>query len=151
MDEWDNARSKNEDADSIGCAIGITEPYEDRFLPLYNHGCRLFCLDIAHAHSVYTEKWLESIPTHMLDSVDWIIGSVATGEAVEWFLSRFNVGAFRVGIGPGAACTTREKTGHGFPQLSAVAECAEVADSSLASVPIIADGGINTAGDNSCC
>lgn len=137
IDQWMLSQHK-----TVGCAVGITESVGDRFMPLYAAGCKLFCLDIAHAHSEHTERWLTKIPEHILESVDFVFGSIATGEAVEWFQERFPVGAFRVGIGPGAACTTREKTGHGFPQLSAVAECVDASDH-----PIIADGGINTSGD----
>lgn len=140
--EWRQGNS-----DAVGCAIGITESYTDRMKKLYDAGCRLFCLDIAHGHSLYVEKWLNTVPSHVADSCEFVFGSIATGEAVEWFLNNFYVGAFRVGIGPGAACTTREKTGHGVPQLTAVAECAEAADVGPYAVPIIADGGINTSGD----
>lgn len=127
---------------SVGCAIGTTETLEARFRPLYDAGCRLFCLDVAHAHSLHTAAWLDSIPETIWENIDFIIGSIATPEAVEFFQDRFPVAGFRVGIGPGAACTTREKTGHGVPQLTAVAECADASD-----VVIIADGGINTSGD----
>ena len=53
--------------------------------------------------------------------------------------------AVKVGIGPGAACTTRVVTGFGVPQFSAIRECAEVADKLR--VPLIADGGIRSSRD----
>jgi IMP dehydrogenase len=57
-------------------------------------------------------------------------------------LEELGVNAIKVGIGPGAACTTRKVTGAGRGQLTAIMECANVAQ-----VPIIADGGITTSGD----
>jgi len=143
--EWSVATCNNPNGRAIGCSIGTTESPSDRMSFLYERGCRLFCLDVAHAHSVSTERWYLGIPDRILYDSDLIIGSVATGEAVEWILSRFPVSAFRVGIGPGAACTTREVTGHGLPQLSAVVECVEATSGSY--THIIADGGINTSGD----
>ena len=143
VNEWIDSRANNPNSGNVGCAVGITEMVGDRFIHLYKYGCRLFCLDIAHAHSVYAEKWLSSIPGYIMDESEFIFGSIATGEAVDWYKQRFNPAGFRVGIGPGAACTTREKTGHGVPQLTAVSECVHAADG----IPIIADGGINTSGD----
>jgi len=143
INEWIDSRVDNFNSSNVGCAIGITEMVGDRLVHLYKYGCRLFCLDIAHAHSIYAEKWLSSIPGYIMDESEFIFGSVATGEAVDWYKQRFNPAGFRVGIGPGAACTTREKTGHGVPQLTAVSECVYAAND----VPVIADGGINTSGD----
>src|SRR5258706_13042959 len=74
--------------------------------------------------------------------MDMIVGSVATEDAIGFFYP-FPVAEFRVGIGPGAVCTTRQETGFGVPQLNAIMECAEAAGD----IPIIADGGIKNSGD----
>ena len=137
LGEWYNAERMH-----VGCAIGTTEPWNQRFKTLYDGGCKLFCLDIAHAHSIYTQIFFREIPDKYLDA-SFILGSFATAESIEWALEWLPVAGFRVGIGPGAACTTRERTGHGVPQLTAVAECVEAAGD----IPVIADGGINTSGD----
>src|SRR5690606_14725006 len=70
-----------------------------------------------------------------------IAGNVMTGRLASR-LANAGADAIRVGIGPGAVCTTRLNTGVGGGQLTAVAECAEAVD-----IPIIADGGIKHYGD----
>ncbi len=109
------------------------------------------CLDVAHGdteqmHITYS-KWRKSGIVKNLMS-----GSIATGEAaLRCLQSGCNV--LRVGIGPGAACTTRSATGVGVPQLSAVFEVARCMERLHPSTYerskfiIIADGGINTSGD----
>jgi len=98
----------------------------------------IICVDIAHGHS-----------EHMIDTIKYIrrngfsgglmAGAVCTPEGTRDLLDA-GADIVRVGIGGGSVCTTRVKTGCGYPQLSAVMECASVG-------PIIADGGIRTPGD----
>jgi IMP dehydrogenase len=76
--------------------------------------------------------------------VDVIAGNVATAQGAADLIEA-GVDAVKVGVGPGAACTTRIVTGAGVPQLTAVMECAAVCQGK--GVPIIADGGIKTSGD----
>lgn len=100
--------------------------------------CDIICVDIAHGDSV-----------HMLDTLRYIrdkeftgpiiAGNVCTPEATR-FLLEHGATIVKVGVGPGSVCTTRTKTGCGYPQLSAIANCAEAG-------PVIADGGIRTPGD----
>ena len=73
-----------------------------------------------------------------------IAGNVATGAATE-ALIECGVDAVKVGIGPGSICTTRIVAGIGVPQITAVHECAKVAQ--RYGIPIIADGGIKYSGD----
>jgi GMP reductase len=72
-------------------------------------------------------------------------GNVVTPEITEELVTRHGVAIVKVGIGPGSACSTRRETGVGYPQLSAVLECAEAAKRNHAS--ICADGGIQNPGD----
>jgi hypothetical protein len=74
-------------------------------------------------------------------------GARGIGAAVDATRALIDAGAdaVKVGIGPGSICTTRVVAGVGVPQITAVAECARVAD--LAKVPIIADGGVKYSGD----
>lgn len=126
-----------------GCAIGVNEGYE-RFEALYHHGCRVFCVDIAHAHCKVMEAFIKGIPERVeRDSINLIVGNVATASGAR-FLLELGVDAIKVGIGPGAACTTRTVTGFGVPQLSAIMEVREEIEDM---VPIIADGGIKNSGD----
>jgi IMP dehydrogenase len=73
-----------------------------------------------------------------------IAGNVATAEATEALVDA-GVDAVKVGIGPGSICTTRVVAGIGVPQITAVADCARVAD--RYDVPVIADGGVKHSGD----
>ena len=101
------------------------------------------CIDIAHGHSDQMMRFIEALKsTH--PEKDVIAGNVCTAMA---FHDLVNAGAdaVKVGIGPGAACTTRMVTGFGVPQFTAVADCAAIADKLRA--PLIADGGIRSSRD----
>lgn len=124
----------------MAAAIGINEGY-DRFSALFKAGCRQFCLDIAHAHHNSVEQFIKKLH---LEEIFLMAGNVATPEGAV-FLAELGVNSIKVGIGPGAACTTREVTGFGVPQLTAIMEVAEaVSDSGIS---VIADGGIRDSGD----
>lgn len=88
-------------------------------------GVTFVCLDVANGYSQffvdYVRRVRAAFPTHTI-----IAGNVVTGEMVEeLILSGADI--IKVGIGPGSVCTTRMKTGVGYPQLSAVIECADAA------------------------
>lgn len=135
----------------LGCAIGINENLE-RYIKLYDAGCRVFCIDVAHGDSEHVFRLIKMLPFR--DDVGLIVGSVATRLGA---ISLFNLGvdAIRVGVGPGAACTTRTVTGFGVPQLSAIMEVADAITYMRRSQrenegycpTIIADGGIKNSGD----
>jgi len=103
----------------------------------------MICLDVANGYSEHfvnfvrrvREKW----PTHTI-----MAGNVVTGEMVEE-LTLSGADIVKVGIGPGSVCTTRKKTGVGYPQLSAVLECSDAAHG-LGGM-ICSDGGCNSPGD----
>lgn len=101
------------------------------------------CLDVANG---YTERFvacLEHLREKYLKTVI-MAGNVVTGEMVEeLILSGADI--VKIGIGPGSVCTTREKTGVGYPQLSAIIECADAAHGLGGQV--CADGGCVTPGD----
>jgi IMP dehydrogenase len=77
-------------------------------------------------------------------TIDVIAGNIATGEAARDLIDA-GANAVKVGIGPGAICTTRVISGVGIPQISAIMNCAEVAKKH--NIPVIADGGIRQSGD----
>jgi len=126
-----------------GAAIGINEGYE-RWEKLLDVGCNVICLDVAHAHHDSIETFIRNAGTDLVSSTQLIVGNVATGEGAQ-FLADLGVAAVKVGIGPGAACTTREVTGFGFPQLQAISEVSNAIYDW--GVKIIADGGIRNSGD----
>jgi IMP dehydrogenase len=103
----------------------------------------IVCIDVAHGYHFRVEALIETIK-EKFPGILVIAGNVATEDG---FYSLAKVGAdgIKVGIGPGSVCTTREVTGVGYPQLSAIMECAEVARQYK--VTLIADGGINSSGD----
>ncbi len=127
----------------VGAAIGVGEDALDRAYALVNAGADVLVLDIAHGHSASAIETLRNIKD-ILPDVQIIAGNVATPEAT-YDLIEAGADAIKVGIGPGSICTTRIVTGCGFPQLSAVLECAD--EATKYDVPIIADGGIKTSGD----
>jgi IMP dehydrogenase len=103
----------------------------------------LLAVDTAHGHSVAVLEAVEKIKARHED-VQIIAGNVATAAATRDLISA-GADAVKVGIGPGSICTTRVVAGVGVPQITAILECAEVADA--AGVPIVADGGVRYSGD----
>lgn len=101
------------------------------------------CLDVANG---YTERFVACLERirELFPNKIIIAGNVVTGEMVEeLILSGADI--VKIGIGPGSVCTTREKTGVGYPQLSAIIECADAAHGLGGHV--CADGGCVTPGD----
>jgi IMP dehydrogenase len=101
------------------------------------------CIDVAHGHSDRMFRAIEFIKKRY-PKIQVIAGNVCTAFAYSE-LCTHGADAVKVGVGPGAACTTRTVTGFGLPQFSAIQECAEMAEKLR--VPIIADGGIRRSED----
>ena len=127
----------------VGAAVGIREDYIERAQALVKAGVDVIVIDIAHGHSIHLIKVLEDLKKKF-PKVDIIAGNVATAEAAEELINN-GASAIKVGIGPGALCTTRIVTGSGVPQMTAISECSEVAKKY--DIPVIADGGIRSSGD----
>lgn len=127
----------------IAASIGVKEEGMRRGDALVNAGVEIITLDIAHGDSIMMMEVLEYMKkTH--PHVDIIAGNVATGEATTRLINA-GADAVKCGIGPGSMCTTRIITGHGVPQLTAIALCVEQAHKY--GIPVIADGGIKNSGD----
>ncbi len=127
----------------VGAAIGITKDMLTRAEALLNAQVDILVLDTAHGHS---QGVIEAVKTikKAFPSCQLIAGNVATAEATE-DLIKAGADCIKVGIGPGAICTTRIVAGIGVPQLTAVYDCAQAAQKY--DIPIIADGGIKFSGD----
>ncbi|SEA06955.1 GMP reductase [Desulfuromusa kysingii] len=101
------------------------------------------CIDVANGYAEsfvdFVKRCRENYPDKTI-----VAGNVVTGEMVEELLLS-GADVVKVGIGPGSVCTTRVKTGVGYPQLSAVIECADAAHG--LGGHIISDGGCVSAGD----
>jgi IMP dehydrogenase len=134
---------KESGAKIISASIGVNADFKERTAALVAAGVNVMTIDIAHGHSVQmmeTLKWLKDT----YSDLEVIAGNLATPDAAADLIEA-GADAIKVGIGPGSMCTTRIITGCGVPQLTAIALCAEVAQSY--GVPLIADGGIRTSGD----
>ena len=108
-----------------------------------NPGLKYLCIDVANG---YSEHFTDFVKRARDEWPNMVItaGNVVTGEMVEeLILSGADI--VKVGIGPGSVCTTRVKTGVGYPQLSAVIECADAAHG--LGGHIISDGGCSRPGD----
>src|SRR5574342_700526 len=127
------------DMRDAGCSFG----YRDwgRVEALYKSGCRIFCLDVAHGDHHLTIKHIYEFKNSWPDC-KLIVGNVATPEGAGR-LALTGIDAIKIGIGPGAACRTREVTGFGVPQLTAIMDIANSPWRKYNShVKLIADGGI---------
>jgi len=129
----------------VGAAIGIGETEIKRAVSLLGEEVDVLVLDVAHAHSsqvfMFLEKFYNALP-----EAELVVGNVGTEEAVDELLLAFpKIAGIKVGVGCGSACITRERTGCGCPQITAITECSNVARK--LGVPICADGGIRVSGD----
>ncbi|MCG7490426.1 GMP reductase [Vibrio sp. Of14-4] len=101
------------------------------------------CIDIANGYSEHLVEYIEKVRVAFPDKVI-SAGNVVTGDMCEELILA-GADIVKVGIGPGSVCTTRVKTGVGYPQLSAIIECGDAAHG-LGGM-IIGDGGCSCAGD----
>ncbi len=108
-----------------------------------NNSLRFICIDVANG---YSEKFVDFVKSTRNKYPEKVImaGNVVTGEMVEELLLA-GADIIKVGIGPGSVCTTRVKTGVGYPQLSAIIECSDAAHG--LGGQIISDGGCKVPGD----
>ncbi len=127
----------------VGAAVGTAANTMDRIAALIEARADVIAIDTAHGHSAGVLKKVEEIKSKY-PNVTLIAGNVATAAATE-ALIKSGADVVKVGIGPGSICTTRIVAGIGVPQLTAVMDCAEMADK--LGRRVIADGGIKYSGD----
>ncbi|MFK5890029.1 MAG: GMP reductase [Flavobacteriaceae bacterium] len=108
-----------------------------------NPKLKFICIDVANGYSEHFVNFVSKTRKQYPDKVI-IAGNVVTGEMVEELILA-GADIVKVGIGPGSVCTTRVKTGVGYPQLSAIIECADAAHG--LGGQIISDGGCTIPGD----
>ena len=127
----------------VGAALGVKNDTLDRARALLDAGADALVVDIAHGHN---ERALQTVRLlkKKFPGVEVVGGNVATAKGTV-DLIRAGADAVKVGIGPGAACTTRIVTGVGVPQLTAIMDCFLAA--SKYKIPVIADGGVRNSGD----
>ena len=126
----------------VGAAVGTNVEGIKRAQEVVSAGVDVLVLDSAHGHSAGVIETLRKFKT--LFDVPVIAGNIATAAAAE-DLIKAGADALKVGVGPASICTTRVVTGTGVPQITAIADVTAVA--SQYGIPVIADGGIQYAGD----
>ena len=141
VDSIRNARREH-----VAYSMGITEADFNKFLSVMEQtdgGIKYVCVDVANGYTKFFAEYIESLRNQFRDIVI-IAGNVVTGDQTQELILK-GADIVKVGIGPGSVCTTRIQTGVGYPQLSAVIECADAAHG--LGGHIIADGGCTCPGD----
>jgi GMP reductase len=135
-----------ERTNNVAMSIGTSDDDFHKLVDVQAEVCdqlKYVCMDIANGYSnhfaQHVRKVREAFPNIVI-----IAGNVVTGEMTEELILA-GADIVKVGIGPGSVCTTRIQTGVGYPQLSAVIECADAAHG--LGGHIIADGGCTCPGD----
>ncbi|MCK4773375.1 MAG: IMP dehydrogenase [Candidatus Krumholzibacteria bacterium] len=126
-----------------GAAVGVGKDAIKRTEVLVEAGVDVIAIDTAHGHSANVIDTLTEIKTRFKD-LQVVAGNIATAQAAR-DLIKYGADAIKVGMGPGAICTTRVVAGAGVPQITAIMECAQVANK--LGIPVVADGGIKYSGD----
>jgi len=139
----DNKRTR---VSHVAYSMGISVADKDKFRSVYqlsNGSIKYVCVDVANG---YTERFVDFIRNlrHEYPHIVIIAGNVVTADQTQELILN-GADIVKVGIGPGSVCTTRIQTGVGYPQLSAVIECADAAHG--LGGHIIADGGCTCPGD----
>ena len=129
----------------IAVSTGTSQKDNDKLRAIFtiHPQLKFICIDVANGYSQHFVDFVKNARAQFPSKVI-IAGNVVTGEMVEeLILSGADI--VKVGIGPGSVCTTRVKTGVGYPQLSAIIECADAAHG--LGGQIISDGGCSIPGD----
>lgn len=148
----------------VGAAIGIgfetesaatREHYRQnksmlpqRIISLYDAGCRMFCIDVAHGHHTSVQDLIYRMKnSSYIHDIHIMAGNIATAEGFH-DLQSWGADSVRVGIGSGSICSTRTQTGHGIPVLQSVFDIVESFSWwKRKKATLISDGGIKNAGD----
>ena len=128
-------------------SIGISDSDYDKFKLVYNTvmpgRLKFVCIDVANGYSKSFTDFIDRLRKEF-PKVTIIAGNVVTKDMTRELI-KHGVDIVKVGIGPGSVCTTRIQTGIGYPQFSAVLECAEAAHD--LGRKVISDGGCTCPGD----
>jgi IMP dehydrogenase len=126
----------------VAAAVGVGEDGYKRARALIDAGADVIMVDTAHGHNRAVPELVARLKKET--AVDVVGGNVATFEGAK-ALVEAGVDAVKVGVGPGAICTTRVVAGVGVPQITAIMEAARAC--APVGVPVIGDGGIQYSGD----
>ena len=129
----------------VAYSMGITERDLEKFKKVYSQteNIKYVCVDVANGYTKFFSDYISKLRKEFPHIVI-IAGNVVTGDQTQELILN-GADIVKVGIGPGSVCTTRIQTGVGYPQLSAVIECADAAHG--LGGHIVADGGCTCPGD----
>ncbi|MCE5216198.1 IMP dehydrogenase [bacterium] len=127
----------------VAAAVGTSAEGPARAAALADRGVDAFVVDAAHGHSMNVLNMVTRLK-EKYPHIPIIGGNIATAEGCR-DLIKAGADAVKVGLGPGASCTTRVVSGSGVPQITAITDAVEVAREY--DIPIVADGGIKFSGD----
>ena len=127
----------------VGAAVGVGANFLDRVGALIDAKVDIVAVDTAHGHNSGVLEAVKKIKAKYPD-VKLIAGNVATAAATRDLIEA-GADVVKVGIGPGSICTTRIVAGIGVPQITAIMDCAEMADKY--GKRVIGDGGVKYSGD----
>jgi len=127
----------------VAAAVGAAGDYLERAQELVKAGVDALVVDSAHGHSAGVIEAVKRLRAGT-SGADIVAGNVGTGDGAK-ALADAGADAVKVGMGPGAICTTRVVSGAGMAQITAVLEAARALDGT--DVPVVADGGIKYTGD----
>ncbi len=128
---------------AVSTGTGVADSKKLSAIFQQNPELKFICIDVANGYSEHFVNFVKKTRKQYPDKVI-LAGNVVTGEMVEELLLA-GADIIKVGIGPGSVCTTRIKTGVGYPQLSAIIECADAAHG--LGGQIVSDGGCKIPGD----
>jgi GMP reductase len=130
----------------VAMSIGTSNADYDKFVQVYarvGDNLKYLCIDVANGYSQHFVEHVKNI-RKIYPNIVIIAGNVVTADQTQELILN-GADIVKVGIGPGSVCTTRIQTGVGYPQLSAIIECADAAHG--LGGHIIADGGCSCSGD----
>ncbi|RCS26862.1 GMP reductase [Polaribacter sp. WD7] len=147
IDDWQNfaKNASKKTLENIAISTGTANEDANKVKQILDQfsAINFICIDVANGYSEHFVEFVQKMRNKHPNKVI-IAGNVVTGEMVEELLLA-GADIIKVGIGPGSVCTTRVKTGVGYPQLSAIIECADAAHGMGGH--IISDGGCKIPGD----
>ncbi|MFK5958572.1 MAG: GMP reductase [Lutibacter sp.] len=147
ISEWTNFLKNTDksilDYIAVSTGTGLKDAEKLKEIFTIHPEIKFICIDVANGYSEHFVYFVKKTRELYTDKII-MAGNVVTGEMVEELLLA-GADIIKVGIGPGSVCTTRVKTGVGYPQLSAIIECADAAHG--LGGQIVSDGGCKIPGD----
>lgn len=144
LNDWIDAKPGFKDYIVPSIGINPEELQQLKYILTAYPAIKFVCVDVANGYTAAFQRFIEQLRTEVGKNITLIAGNVVTPEITEELILN-GIDIVKVGIGPGSVCTTRRQTGVGYPQLSAIIECADAAHG--LGGHIIADGGCTCPGD----